>query len=191
MPEDAQRTKRRDAARNRERLLEAARRTFAESGPDVALEEIARAADVSRTTLYRNFATREELAATVFEDNVTRIEQHAIELGERPDGIVRLLDFVLDMQRDNRSLARALSGADLDWLTGLSTRTVAAFQPHLERGRRAGLVHPAVEVQDVMLAFPMAAGVMADNDDAHRGRMDHRVRAMLHRALFTDRARLN
>ncbi|WP_329213912.1 TetR/AcrR family transcriptional regulator [Streptomyces sp. NBC_01485] len=189
MSEDAQRTKRRDAARNRERLLTAARRAFAEHGPDVAFEEIARAADVSRTTIYRNFATRQELVATVYEDNVARIEQHAAGLGERPDGVVRLLDFVLDQQRDNRSLAHALSGADVEWLTGLSVRTVAAFRPHLERGRAAGFVHPDVDVRDLMLAFPMAAGAMADNDLVHRERTDDRVRTMLHRALFTDRGR--
>ncbi|MFC4504993.1 MULTISPECIES: TetR/AcrR family transcriptional regulator [Streptomyces] len=189
MSDDVRRPKRRDGARNRERLLAAARQAFAEHGPDVAFEEIARAAEVSRTTLYRNFATREELAATVFEDNVARIERHAAELGERRDGIVRLFDFVLAMQRDNRSLAHVLSGADIEWLTGLSARTVAAFRSHLERGREAGLVHPDVDVQDMMLAFPMAAGAMADNDVVHREQLNDRVHAMLQRALFTDRAR--
>lgn len=185
MSEEAQHTKRRDAARNRDRLLTAARKAFAEKGPDVAFEEIARAADVSRTTIYRNFATRQELAATVYEDNVARIEEHAAGLGERPDAVVRLLDFVLDMQRDNRALAHILSGADVAWLTGLSTRTVAAFQPHFERGLTAGIVRPDVEVEDLMLTFPMAAGAMADNDVVHREELTDRVRAMLHRALFT------
>ncbi|MEU5340749.1 MULTISPECIES: helix-turn-helix domain-containing protein [unclassified Streptomyces] len=190
MSQDVQRTKRRDATRNRERLLAAARQAFAEHGPDVAFDEIARAADVSRTTIYRNFATRQELAATVYEDNVARIEQHAAALGERPDGVIRLLDFVLDSQRDNRSLAQVLSGADVDWLTGLSARTVAAFRPHLERGREAGLVRPDVDVEDLMLAFPMAAGAMTDNDVVHREELNDRVHAMLHRALFTDRGQL-
>ncbi|AQZ62198.1 unnamed protein product [[Actinomadura] parvosata subsp. kistnae] len=53
---------------------------------------------MSRTTIHRNFATREELAATVLADDVTRIEQHAAGLLDRPDGVVELLDLVLDMQ---------------------------------------------------------------------------------------------
>ncbi|MEW1719147.1 helix-turn-helix domain-containing protein [Streptomyces sp. NPDC093109] len=186
MPEETQRTQRRDAAANRERLLAAARKAFAEQGPDVAFEEIARAAEVSRTTIYRNFATRQELAATVYDDNVVRIEEHAAELGDRPDAVVRLLDFVLDMQRDNRTLAHILSGADVSWLTRLSTRTVAAFRPHFERGLTTGLVRPDVEIEDLMLTFPMAAGAMADNDVVHREELNDRIRAMLHRALFTD-----
>ncbi|MFC5814682.1 helix-turn-helix domain-containing protein [Nonomuraea harbinensis] len=72
--------RRRDAVRNRGRLLAAARRVFAEHGHEVALAEIARAADVSRTTLYRTFGSREELAATVYEDNIVRIEERAAEL---------------------------------------------------------------------------------------------------------------
>lgn len=38
-----------------------------------------------------------------------------------------------------------------------------------------------------MLAFPMAAGAMADNDVVPREQLNDRVRAMLHRALFIDR----
>ncbi|MCZ4515843.1 hypothetical protein O3Q52_48620 [Streptomyces sp. ActVer] len=67
---------------------------------------------------------------------------------------------------------------------------MAAFRPHLERGREAGLVHPDVDVEDLMLAFPMAAGAMADNDVVHREQTNARVRAMLHRALFIDGGRL-
>ncbi|MFD5763628.1 TetR family transcriptional regulator, partial [Streptomyces sp. NPDC127044] len=46
---------RRDAVRNRERLLAAARVVFAERGADVAVAAVARLAVVSRTTLYRHF----------------------------------------------------------------------------------------------------------------------------------------
>lgn len=188
MSDEVQRTMRRDAVQNRERLLDAARQVFAERGADVALEEVARLAEVSRTTLYRHFTTREQLAVTIFEENVALIEQRSAELRDTADGIVILFDFVLDQQAANRSLSRLLSAADLTWLTGLSARTIAAFEPLLRRGLDAGLVHPGVGMEDVMLAFPMAAGAMADGDMVGRPGTGERVRAMLHRALFTTRA---
>jgi AcrR family transcriptional regulator len=185
MPTDAQPTARRDAVRNRARLLDAARELFAARGPDVALEEVARAADVSRTTLYRNFATREELAATVFEDNVALIERRADELRGRADGALVLFDLVLEMQQSDRSLTRVLAGAEITWFTGLSARTAAAFEPLVEEGRDAGLVWPGVDVDDVMLAFSMAGGAMAENSVTGREELNERLHGLLHRALFT------
>jgi len=184
MPHDGQRTMRRDAVQNRERLLSAARQVFAERGADAALEEVARLAEVSRTTLYRHFTTREQLAVTVFEENVALIEQRSAELRDADDGVVTLLDFVLEQQQRDRGLSWLLSAADITWLTALSARTIAAFEPLLDRACTAGIVHPGISVDDVMLAFPMAAGVMADSDLAGREQSGDRVRAMLHRALF-------
>ncbi|MET0726044.1 MAG: helix-turn-helix domain-containing protein, partial [Leifsonia sp.] len=48
---------RRDARRNRSRLLEEARRLFAERGVDASLEELASRAAVGIGTLYRHFPT--------------------------------------------------------------------------------------------------------------------------------------
>lgn len=176
---------RKDAARNRDRLLTAARRMFAEHGHDVALEEIARVAGVSRTTIYRNFATREELAATVLADNVAQIEHHAAGLREQPDGAVKLFDFVLDMQLDNRGLAQVLSSADLQWFIEHSRRIAACFEPLLDHGRAAGIVHPVVDIDDLMLAISMGESAVSTRDAAQRDNRHKRVRVMLHRALFT------
>jgi serine phosphatase RsbU (regulator of sigma subunit) len=49
-----------DAARNRRQILEAARTLFAKS-PGATMAQIAQAAELGRSTLYRHFADREEL----------------------------------------------------------------------------------------------------------------------------------
>jgi AcrR family transcriptional regulator len=58
-----------DARRNRDQILAAAKERFAAQGPDVPMEEIARAAGVGVGTLYRRFPDREALVRAVARDN--------------------------------------------------------------------------------------------------------------------------
>ncbi|HEY1318923.1 MAG TPA: helix-turn-helix domain-containing protein, partial [Streptosporangiaceae bacterium] len=59
---------RRDAERNRQRILKAAAEVFNERGLDVSLDEIARHAGVGVGTVYRRFRTKEELIEALFMD---------------------------------------------------------------------------------------------------------------------------
>jgi len=54
-----------DARRNRDQILATAKAMFAEHGPDVPMEEIARRAGVGVGTLYRRFPDREALIRAV------------------------------------------------------------------------------------------------------------------------------
>ena len=54
---------RKDAVRNRQRVLVAARELFASRGLDATLNDVARHANVGVGTVYRRFATKEELVA--------------------------------------------------------------------------------------------------------------------------------
>jgi AcrR family transcriptional regulator len=71
-----------DAQRNRDRLIEVATAAFTELGVDVALEEIARRADVGIGTLYRNFPTREALVLAVYRNQIEGLQIAARELPE-------------------------------------------------------------------------------------------------------------
>ncbi|NGO72386.1 TetR family transcriptional regulator [Streptomyces boncukensis] len=62
--------KRADAARNRQRILEAARTAFAATGAQTSMAEVARRSGVGSATLYRNFATRHELLEALLVDEV-------------------------------------------------------------------------------------------------------------------------
>lgn len=175
-----------DARRNRDALVNAARELFAARGREVPLEDVAQAAGVSRTTLHRHFTTREELGTAVFEDSILEIEQRAVELRHRPDGIVVLFDLVLDAQSKNRGLANVLSGDELAWLSRMARRAEAAFEGLVASSRRSGVLQPDVSARDLMLAFAMAGGAFADDDLAGRDRAGDRVRTLLHRALFSE-----
>jgi AcrR family transcriptional regulator len=66
-----------DAARNRERLLEAARAAFSDGGVSVSLEEIARLAGVGIGTLYRHFPARDALIAEVYRNEAAKLGEAA------------------------------------------------------------------------------------------------------------------
>lgn len=104
------RPRRRDASRNRERILEAAERVFALQGHDATMEEIAVAAEVGKGTLYRNFASRADLARALLDTRSRRIQAEALRIaspaGGRPP-VARLrafLDGLLGFTIDNLDL---------------------------------------------------------------------------------------
>lgn len=66
-PEVAPRPLRKDAERNRTRILDAASELFAEQGLDVGVDEIARRAGVGMGTLYRRFPNKEALVEAILE----------------------------------------------------------------------------------------------------------------------------
>jgi len=62
-----------DAQRNLERVLDAATETFAASGPDASIDEIARRAGVGHATVFRRFPTKDDLMLAVIERRVAEI----------------------------------------------------------------------------------------------------------------------
>src|SRR5881227_3330880 len=73
MTADPDTTLRADARRNRDQILAAARSIFAAQGPEVPMEEIARAAGVGVGTLYRRFPDRDALIRAVAVENFERV----------------------------------------------------------------------------------------------------------------------
>src|SRR3954467_11259805 len=109
-----------DAARNRARVLDAARTAFAEHGLDVGVEEIARRAGVGKGTLYRRFPTKEALVCAIFDDILDEVEALAAETDKEPDARTAFAGFLNDaarMQADNQGfydvVARGLGAAAL------------------------------------------------------------------------------
>src|ERR1700759_4958692 len=66
-------SKRADAARNRQRILDAARTAFAATGAETSMAEVARRSGVGSATLYRNFASRRELLEALLADEVAGV----------------------------------------------------------------------------------------------------------------------
>jgi AcrR family transcriptional regulator len=79
--------RRADAVANRKRLLDAARKAFAELGTNAEVKDIAERAGVGLGTIYRHFANKEDLLHAVVVEAVAEIErntQEAIGCDDRP-----------------------------------------------------------------------------------------------------------
>jgi AcrR family transcriptional regulator len=61
-----------DAARNRAKILEVAKKTFMRRGVAASMDEIAKGARIGPGTLYRHFPTRDDLIAAVY---ITEVEK--------------------------------------------------------------------------------------------------------------------
>jgi AcrR family transcriptional regulator len=86
LPLAGERPERADAARNRERILEAARGLIAKKGVrEVTLEEVAKAAGVGRATLFRRFPDRAALLLALLDEHEREL-QDAILDGDPPLG---------------------------------------------------------------------------------------------------------
>jgi len=102
---------RRDAARNRARILEVAAEVFAESGLDASYDEIARRAGVGVGTVYRRFPERTELVQALFESRMEEVVAFADEAGDHDsawDGLGWLLERLLERQVADRGLKEVM-----------------------------------------------------------------------------------
>ena len=86
-----------DRKRNRDLIVRAARDAFAradEAGEPVSMNEIARAANVGPATLYRHFATRDELADAVYQAKVDDLTMRVLDSTHNEDALATLRAWV-------------------------------------------------------------------------------------------------
>src|SRR5580693_5422870 len=95
--------KRKDAQRNREAIVSAARELFSECA-DVPMYEVARRAGVGQATLYRNFPDRRNLAAALIAEHMERAERLAAEHSGDPDAFFVLLRDIAETMASSHAL---------------------------------------------------------------------------------------
>jgi AcrR family transcriptional regulator len=123
------RAPRADAARNRARLLDAAKAVFAAGGADASLEAVARQAEVGVGTLYRHFPTREALYEAVYRREVDELSALAQRLGREATAeaalrawVAALIEFVATKKGMAKALAlaanKSLSAYSFEQMSG-------------------------------------------------------------------------
>ena len=130
-------TLRRDAQRNRERLISSARELFAQRGVDVSVEEITHHAGVGMGTLYRHFPTKDELVDAVLEDAFAELLALADEAVAPEDAWAGLTGFF------EAALARHVANRGLKDV--LATRKREAHRAEAMRARMRPLLRRLIE----------------------------------------------
>jgi AcrR family transcriptional regulator len=151
-----------DARRNNERLVDAARKVFAEHGGGASMEAIAKQAGVGVGTLYRHFPKRIDVVEAVYRDDVDVL------VGSVDRGLTQLdpwsaleawLHAYVDYGRSKRTFLNELHEAfekNPDLKPASRDRIWAACNQVLTRAQAAGLARTDIDGQDLMqLVSPM------------------------------------
>lgn len=157
--------RRKDAQRNREAIMAAARELFADCA-DVPMYEVARRAGVGQATLYRNFPDHRALAAALLAEQMDGLEQLAAEHVGDPDAFFVLLRSLVEaigrfdaLGQLTREGACAGSGLDL-----CRRRLAELMKDPLRAAKSAGAVRRDLTIDDVFLVLSMVRGAMESAD---------------------------
>jgi len=148
-----------DGQRNRELLVEAAKAGFAEAGPDVSLEEIARRAGVGIGTLYRHFPARDAIVEAVYRREVENFAQAGDRLaatrapGEALHEWMRLLvDYIATKKVIAVALA-SMVGDTTELYASSGARVTDAMSTMVARAAQAGDIRAEVDPADILRAL--------------------------------------
>jgi AcrR family transcriptional regulator len=166
MATETERPLRRDAERNRQRILEAAGAAFAEHGLGVSMDEIARRAGVGVGTVYRRFPDKELLIEALFDAQLQQIVGFArdgLELADPWEGLVSFMERALCQQATNRGLKELLisSGHGQDHIVRGREQIAPLLDELVARAQAGGELRPDVTTTDFAL-MQMSLGAIID-----------------------------
>jgi AcrR family transcriptional regulator len=154
---------RRDAERNRRRILAAAAQVFGERGLDATLDEVARVAGVGVGTVYRRFPDKETLVTELFRDRINALVTLAEEACAAPDpwqALTAYLDHVATMMAADHGLRQLMMFGTYDraQVCYVRDRMNPVISKLVERAQSTGDLRGDFMSTDVkMIAFMLAS----------------------------------
>jgi AcrR family transcriptional regulator len=158
---------RRDAVRNRARLVEAAAGAFRDEGLDVSVNAIAGYAGVNVATLYRHFPTKDDLIVAVLAavlEPLAAARDRALASEASGETLAAFVREAARLQAGQRGLVDALgfhpSGAEVR--KQLREPAIEIVDPLVERAHRDGELRPDFDAVDLLVALRMLAVVTSE-----------------------------
>lgn len=166
MATEIERPLRRDAERNRQRIVESAAALFAERGLGVSMDDIAREAGVGVGTVYRRFPDKELLIEALFEEHMDQIvgfARDALAMDNAWEGLVSFMERALGQQALNRGLKELLisSGHGQDHIARGRDEIAPLIEELVRRGQAAGDLRADASQTDFAL-LQMSLGSIID-----------------------------
>jgi len=164
--EDTCRPLRKDAERNRKRVLEAARELFASKGLEPNLNDVAHHAGVGVGTVYRRFASKEELLEAIFADGLDQLADLAESALHQEDswrGFAWYVEQMCELLATDRGLreiafSKAYGG---DRVKCGQERLIPVLRKLVERARADGQLRPDLSHTDMPI-FGLLAGTVSE-----------------------------
>src|SRR5690349_1354053 len=155
---------RRDAQRNRQRVLDAARDLFAQRGLEATLNDVAHHAGVGVGTVYRRFATKEELLDAIFEsaiDQIVALAESALSQQNSWDGFVWFVEQLCELTATDRGLREMVYSTAYGGYSVVCARQrlVPPISRLFDRARVDGYLRPDAEHTDMPILSLLAGTV--------------------------------
>jgi AcrR family transcriptional regulator len=151
---------RKDAAQNRRRIVEIARR-YVDDGRPLQLNDVARTASMGVATVYRHFPTPEALLEAVALPAIEKLVRRAEHALTEPDPWTALRDFLaaaIEALLADPAVPPVFAAPtnSLEHIGDLKRGLVTAFAELLTRARGAGVIDPSVTEADLT---PLICGI--------------------------------
>jgi AcrR family transcriptional regulator len=166
----AARSLRRDAERNRRRIMDGARKVFADRGLRGSYDDIARESGVGVGTVYRRFPDRQQLIDALFEEaleEIVAVAQEGLAAEDPWEGLVHFIACSQERQCADRGLRELVLSRDHDEsrLARARAQIVPAVDRLIARAQEAGVLRPDICSTDIgilQLAVCAVADVTGD-----------------------------
>ncbi len=161
---------RRDAERNRRRILDAARELFAERGLDATLNDVAHHAGVGVGTVYRRFPDKAHLIDALFEERLQELIGWAEQAAEDADpwrGLTGFLERALALQSTDRAMKEILLGSSerAERVDKVRAGILPPISRVVQRAQEAGQLRAGIVPEDMPVIQMMIGAII----DAARG----------------------
>ncbi len=156
-----------DARRNREAVITAAKKLFADEGLDAQMPDVAKAAKVGVGTVYRHFPTKDDLIAGLAAERFVRLAEKAgesLEAEDPWDGLCDFIRFSAQIQADDRGLCEVMgSRPEVMQASALAVGLDALCDQLVTRAQSSGDLRKDIEWEEI----PMIACALGGITKAH------------------------